>query len=565
MENLARVASGALGGSGVEGRLQNSIPVSASPNTCPNPVPVVPREPGKVKCPSGRGGEDVKERSYRDSRTSRECRILQQAFSGAESHRRMATGSGCIPSQPVREKDQILNGDSQDRLGFHLPGRLAVLHRLAGCVFSSSYSSRIQEISEICSRRGGVPVQSPVFWTKHGTPSVHTSVCTSSENSAPKRYKSDPIPRRLVSVSQIEGGTVEGPGSYKAVVRADGVRNQSQEITITASTEIDLSGYANRFPEFVGFTHSESRKQSIVSFKRIQLLKQTVSKEVAETVGPHGIIGNVHSRGKIEDEAIPVQSSSSVEQTDTTRFRSNQDLDYVKERNRLVDGRGSIEQRSIASNQEPEPVLVLRRVKRGMGSNSRREPKFRQMVPTGTAAAHKPEGTTGSLESSDSSRKSGGRKDSGCVFRQYDGSCISVQSGGTRSWELYCLTRHILIWTTERGIQLIPQFVPGIENVTAHSLSRKDQILPTEWSLHPEVCKILWRKWGQPFLDLFATSLQSQATKVCFSTPGPSSMGSGCLPIPMFQPGPVCLSTLCSDKESDKPIQKFQEQQVDVS
>ena len=286
---------------------------------------------------------------------------------------------------------------------------------------------------------------------------------------------------------------------------------------------------------------------------------------MAKTVGAYGIYGNVHSRGKIKDEAIPVQSPSSVEQAETTRFRSNQDLDSVEEGVRLVDGRGSIEQRSIASNQEPEPVLVLRRVKRGMGSNSRREPKFRQMVPTGTAAAHKPEGTTGSLESSDSSRKFGGRKDSCCDVGQYDGSCLSVQSGG-----------HEVL-----GTVLSNKAHPDLDNGTGDSVntpicSRNREChcrYPEQEGSNSAHRVVSPSRSLQDSMEEVGTTLsrplchkpQSQATKVCFSTPGSSSMGSGCLPIPMVQPGPVCLSSLCSDKESDKSIQKFQEQQNDVS
>ena len=81
------------------------------------------------------------------------------------------------------------------------------------------------------------------------------------------------------------------------------------------------------------------------------------------------------------------------------------------------------------------------------------------------------------------------------------------KQGGTKSWDMFNLVEQLLLWTEERGIILIPRFVKGKENAAADSLSRKDQIVQTEWMLHPEVCKWLWRLWGQPIIDMFATSL----------------------------------------------------------
>ena len=41
----------------------------------------------------------------------------------------------------------------------------------------------------------------------------------------------------------------------------------------------------------------------------------------------------------------------------------------------------------------------------------------------------------------------------------------------------------------------------------ADSLSPRGQVLPTEWMLISVVCQQLWRIWGQPMVDLFASRL----------------------------------------------------------
>ena len=82
-----------------------------------------------------------------------------------------------------------------------------------------------------------------------------------------------------------------------------------------------------------------------------------------------------------------------------------------------------------------------------------------------------------------------------------------VKQGGTKSLDLYQLVRQILCWAEERNVSLIPQYISGAKNVMADSLSRRGQVLPTEWMLISVVCQQLWRIWGQPMVDLFASRL----------------------------------------------------------
>ena len=65
----------------------------------------------------------------------------------------------------------------------------------------------------------------------------------------------------------------------------------------------------------------------------------------------------------------------------------------------------------------------------------------------------------------------------------------------------------MILWAEERNITLIPKFIEGKRNALADTLSRKGQIVSTEWTLNIKVCQALWKTWGCPQVDAFATAL----------------------------------------------------------
>lgn len=77
--------------------------------------------------------------------------------------------------------------------------------------------------------------------------------------------------------------------------------------------------------------------------------------------------------------------------------------------------------------------------------------------------------------------------------------------GGTHSWDLYMQTKELFQWLDEHRVRLTPRHIPGHLNVIADRLSRSHQVIHTEWSLSPAVAQTIWKVWGQPHIDLFAT------------------------------------------------------------
>ena len=70
--------------------------------------------------------------------------------------------------------------------------------------------------------------------------------------------------------------------------------------------------------------------------------------------------------------------------------------------------------------------------------------------------------------------------------------------GGTKSLAMNDLATDICLWSEKRGMTLVPRYLPGHLNVLADHLSRRGQILKTEWSLNQTVADRIFRAWGRP-------------------------------------------------------------------
>ena len=95
------------------------------------------------------------------------------------------------------------------------------------------------------------------------------------------------------------------------------------------------------------------------------------------------------------------------------------------------------------------------------------------------------------------------------------------KQGGTVSSSLWLLTKQVLTWAELNSVSLVGRFVPGHRNVLADQLSRRGQVISTEWSLHPRIVQGVFGVWGTPMVDLFATSLNNRLPVYCSPVPDP--------------------------------------------
>ena len=105
-----------------------------------------------------------------------------------------------------------------------------------------------------------------------------------------------------------------------------------------------------------------------------------------------------------------------------------------------------------------------------------------------------------------------------CVTAMCDNLTVVAyvnRQGRTISRSLCLLASQLLRWSESLDVHLDARYPPGQSNVLADLLSHRDQVIGTEWSLHPQVVRALFRHWGSPSIDLFAMSLNAKLPLYC--------------------------------------------------
>ena len=93
---------------------------------------------------------------------------------------------------------------------------------------------------------------------------------------------------------------------------------------------------------------------------------------------------------------------------------------------------------------------------------------------------------------------------------------------GTCSLPMFHLSWEILLECQLQGITLLARHIPGHLNVLADGLSRRDQIIGMEWSVHPSIVRQMFSISFICEMDLFGTRHNNKLTE--FVSPVPDSL-----------------------------------------
>ena len=136
------------------------------------------------------------------------------------------------------------------------------------------------------------------------------------------------------------------------------------------------------------------------------------------------------------------------------------------------------------------------------------------------------------------------------------------RSGGTFSSTLNTTAREILLWAESHRVRLLPQFIMGSSNVTADALSRPNQVIWSEWTLHQEVVDQLVHKWPAVIRSI-CNLPDREAPSVLLTGLRSSGSGNGCSSPALGRSPSLCLSSDRHHKESSSQTEVFEELRVD--
>ena len=102
------------------------------------------------------------------------------------------------------------------------------------------------------------------------------------------------------------------------------------------------------------------------------------------------------------------------------------------------------------------------------------------------------------------------------------------KQGGTHSPTLLRLTVELLLWLKAQNIIVRARHISGCLNVIADHLSRPNHPISTEWSLHPEIVKRIFRVLWDTRSRHVCNSVELPPSSVHVSNSGATSLSGGC-------------------------------------
>ncbi len=136
--------------------------------------------------------------------------------------------------------------------------------------------------------------------------------------------------------------------------------------------------------------------------------------------------------------------------------------------------------------------------------------------------------------------------------------CPQLRTVSTlRSHRMSQLARHLLLWSHTQFKSLRAVHIPGQLNRAADALSQQ-LTFPGEWRLHPETIRLIWSRFGEAQVDLFASPESSHCQLYFSLTEGPLGTDALAHSWPRalrkyaFPPVSLLAQTLCKLREDEE-------------
>ena len=477
-----------------------SLPLSRVPIPLPS-YSTIPSGAGFVRCGvrlSGEGG-------HRDRASF--TGILQSPLCHSQSHRGLATGHQSLMAQRF-------GGDCSVRSPISPSGGLDGVPGSPGCLPPGSGLSSFSPLPEVLRGGCGLSVSGPVLRPFFGPSGFHPRHGSYILNYASPRISSSPLPRRLASPGLHLPGTSASEGLPPLAVLSPGRHSQSFEELIGPDSDSGLSWDDARDFSFEGFPDPQTGSEVLSPSARL-LVRPPPSCVGLEESSRDDVIHVGHcSRFSSLDAISPAspQCSRSSPARRGSRFQGR----WLPQGSSVVVRLLTSSRRPSCGRGPPRSLFFSDASDQGWGAvlgdlhlSSLWSPlclRFSINQRELLAILYAVQGFLPHL-----------RGRSVAVYSDNSTALAYLRKqGGTRSSSLNAVAQELLRLCESQSVHLFPQFIPGHLNVLADSLSRRSQVLGSEWTLCPQAVSELLH-WWPATIDLFATSLNHRLL-VYFST-----------------------------------------------
>ena len=411
--------------------------------------------------------------------------VLQSPVCSAEAIRCVEACNRFVGSQQVRQTDEIQNGIQPI---FSMSGtkiRLDDFDRFKGCLPPSTHASRQSEISSFHGGRQHLSISRPMFRPFHGTTGVYKGHGSRVGHGAQLWDSYVTLSRRLVSARPFPSGGDSGKGRSSSFMLSTRNCGKSGKILSVSVSDSHLSRDGRNKSVFEGFPDGETSRCSLETDRRIFIFQKAKHRYLEMSAGSLVVPVSCSSSGTTENAILTTSASSKLGFCGRGRPGSVELSDKIEPsvavRCSTPSGRG------VSSDSPTRPALLVRHLGPGLGGPSFRPLCFGPVVTKGATSFHQYLGTSS---------------------YQTGPTGISTSHRGAHNRYIcgqhYCLS---ICEKTGRNDLRVPELRGSASpSVVTDSLSRKNQVIGSEWTLVHEVVDELLQRWLAN-LDLFATSL----------------------------------------------------------
>ena len=431
--------------------------------------------------------------------------ILQQTVSGTQTHEKVETSDRFkYVKQPFTCTD-IQNGNSRIYQEVDSTGGVGHLDRPHRRLFSCSNSPTISKISEISNEKRGFPISGSPFWCRNSSPRVYSHCERGKTHSSSQEPQNPSISGRLASSVTNKRSMSQRFGKISEIGPRTRLAHQFPKIGIGSHTKSRFSGLSLRSSQGSGFSNPKETRSVESSDCFHQKVISLDSKKAHVTHRDISFLRKNSTSRKVAHETFSVVPKVKLEVSPVTgqKHSSNKEFPQLSQ---MVGG----STKSAGSPLHPHvhnTLVFTDASQKGWGAH------LNEIVLSGLWSNKEAQLHINVLELKAVLLALKGFQEhlqgQSVLICSDNSTVVSYlnKEGGTHSIEMCALIWRILAFTNSRRIQIRARHVPGSLNVIADSLSRRDKVIQTEWSLHQQIFNQICKVWHTPMVDLFATHL----------------------------------------------------------